>query len=197
MPSGRPTHAAGHASTGIAPISASTLFSLTPVAPGLASSTRGTRQPFGPLHPKTAPCNMKKLDFVKIASNRHPRISNRHLERLEFTATPAKSTSSLFLSDTKRPHFTDTHLHSPETLVAQACPACVRFPSPSAGTHPISTMYSMQLEIAATPTPSTKLPTLLNTHSHVRPVAVRLHRPAVAFPAPVSNTFPETSGGLL
>jgi hypothetical protein len=126
-----------------------------------------------------------------------PTPSNRHLVQLEFATTPAQSNTSLFLIDTKHPQFPGTHPHSPETLVAQARPACVRFPSSSADTHPISTVYSMQLKFATTPTPSRKLHTLLSTHSHVRPSAVRLHRPAVAFPAPLSNTFPEASGGLL
>src|SRR6201996_7227302 len=146
MPRGRPTHAAGLAPTGIAPI------------PAPKNSSH-----FGTLTPKISPCNLEKLDFTQFASNRHARISNRHLVRLEITATPTKSTSSLFLIDPKHQHFTGTRLHSPETLVAQACPACVRFPPPSHRTPSISTVYSMQLEIGATPAPSTNLRSLLGT----------------------------------
>jgi hypothetical protein len=138
MPRGRTTHAAGPASTGTAPI------------PTLKIPSR-----FGILHLKAAPYNLKKLDFAPFAFNRHAQISNRHLVRLEITLTPAKSTTSLFLIDTKRPQFACTHFHSPETLVAQARPACVRFLSPSARTVSISTVYSTQLEMAANPTPST------------------------------------------
>jgi hypothetical protein len=197
MRRGRTTHAAGLASTGTAPI------------PALKTSSH-----FGTLHPKTAACSLKKLNFAELArfTLRNARgmmkslssgpsiaapISNRHLLRLEIAATPAKSATSLFLIDTNRPHFPRTHFRSPETLVAQARPACVRFPSRSHRTYSISTVYSVQLKIAATPTPSTKLFTLLGTHSRVRLVAIRLRRPPVAFLAPLGNTFPESSGGLL
>src|ERR1700727_1777711 len=96
MPRGRPTHAAGPASTGTAPISA-----------------LHTPSHFGTLNPKAAPCNLKKLDFPQIASNSHSRISNRHLVRLETTASPAKSTTSLYLIDPKRPQFPNPLSSSP------------------------------------------------------------------------------------
>jgi hypothetical protein len=140
MPRGRRTHAAGHASTGIPPI------------PALENSSH-----FGTLSPKTALCNLKKLDFVQIASDRHTAISNRHLVRLEITATPAKSARSLFLIDTKRPHFTNARSKSPR------CRARAVIVSPR-----ISTVYSVRLENAATPTRSTKSVGLLGTPLRVR-----------------------------
>ena len=268
MPRGRTTHAAGPASTGTAPISASSTPPSLPVTLGLAGKW-GSQPGCHPPAPHFASLTRESLPRLALSapshrhtsiSNRHlmqleiaatpaksatslflidtkqhlypialrvadrkracraacplpishaatsihsartthpPSFSNRHLAQLKFTATPTKSTTLLFLIDTNRPHFACTHFHSPETLVAQARPACVRFLSPSAGTHSISTVYSLQLEIAATPTPSTKLSTLLGTHSRVRLVAIRLRRPAVAFLAPLGNTFPESSGGLL
>src|ERR1700729_812968 len=118
MPRGRTTHAAGHASTGTAPI-----------------PTLKNPSPFGTLNLKTAPCNLKKLDFAHFASNRHTRISNRHLVQLEITATPAKSASSLFLIDPKHRHFSNAlskfPRRSPRRLIA----------SPR-----ISNVYSVQLE---------------------------------------------------
>src|SRR5579871_6075801 len=58
-------------------------------------------------------------------------ISNRHLVRLEITATPAESTSSLFLIDPKQHVFPRADFNSPEFLVTQACLVPVRFAFPS------------------------------------------------------------------
>jgi hypothetical protein len=104
-------------------------------------------------------------------------ISNRHLVQLEFAASSAKSTTSLFLIVTKQHSFQarrgisrragrplpspGTHRNSPESLVAQAClPACpdagmgVRFASQSEHPFAISNRHLVQLEFAASPTES-------------------------------------------
>src|ERR1700743_837026 len=103
MRRGRRTHAAGPASTGTAPIPPlknrslfGTEFREThPAARWLALTQEGwlaegslSGPPY--LYPKTAPCSLTKLDFAQFAANRHTRISNRHLVRLETTATPSK-----------------------------------------------------------------------------------------------------------
>src|ERR1700753_1234495 len=141
--------AAGHASTGTAPI--------------LAPTVAVDFSRFGTLNLVFAPLNLPSLHFAQTTPNRHGSISNRHLVRLKITATRPESTTSLFLIVPKRPHFTATHFHSPETLVAQARPACVRFHPQSRLTHSISTVYSVRLENAASPAASTKTQLLLCT----------------------------------
>ena len=63
-------------------------------------------------------------------------ISNRHLVQLEFTATLAESTTSLFLIDPKQPHFSRTF-----TLSSLLPCTCIRpFPS-TRGTFPSTPAY--------------------------------------------------------
>jgi hypothetical protein len=177
MQSGRrPSSAAGRPSPGTTP----------PPAP----KTPRPSSRFGTLNPINAPCNLKKLNFAPAkftlrnaggmtkglsydptiptpAPNRHTQISNRHLVRLEIAASPAKSTTSFFLIVTKRPYFPNALSVSPRSSLRSA----FAFPH-------ISNVYSMQLENAATPAPSTKLPSLLGTSSHIRASAFQRRRRA-------------------
>jgi hypothetical protein len=90
-------------------------------------------------------------------------ISNRHLVRLEFDATPAESTTSLFLIDTKQPNY------SRKTACRTGCALPIRH-SPPDWTHssrPCRTTFSnrhlVRLEIRVTPTKQTQ------AHSSNRP----------------------------
>ena len=160
MRRGRSPHAAGHAPTGTASI----------LAPKFPSH-------FGTLYPKIAPYNLKKLDFAvrKIACCAgcrfsFSRISNRHLVQLEIAATLAKSTRSLFLIVTRHPLYTSTQHKSSETLVAQACPACVRFVFKLKHHSTISNRHLVQLEFVSSPVVSTSSLFLIDPkHTHFSP----------------------------
>ena len=87
MRSGLLPHAAGRTITGT-----------TPILAQLKNSQNET------LHPKIAPCNMKKLDFRKMAQRTvrpvlalTPRISNVYSMQLEIAATPTKQSPRNFL----------------------------------------------------------------------------------------------------
>jgi hypothetical protein len=94
-------------------------------------------------------------------STHHPRtthralISNRHTMQLEITATHPESTTSLFLIVPSRALCAVTQRNSPEPFVAQARPACVRFPSESKHTPVISNRHLVRLEFPASRPEST------------------------------------------
>jgi Protein of unknown function (DUF2959) len=102
MRSGLLLHAAGRTITGTTPL----------LAP-FKNSQNGT------LNPKIALCNMKKLDFLKMAqralrpaSELTPRISNVYSMQLEMAATPTKQSPTKFLLCTS-PYILSKPLRSP------------------------------------------------------------------------------------
>src|SRR5580698_2927846 len=158
MPRGPRSTAAGRTIPGPLPILAPTLPpSLAPI------SNRHTRN--AARHPG---CRLSPAT-----------ISNRHLVQLEITATRPKSTTSLFLIVTKQLICPRTKHHSPESLVAQACPACVRFPSQSKHSAAFSNRHLVRLEIATTPTESTSSLFLIDPKHPLFPTCFY---PSVRFP---------------
>ena len=197
MRRGRPTHAAGPASTGTAPIptlkipshfgnlhpcnvmlldlnfAALAKFTLTNASGmrnvSLPRSTGNRHSRISNLNFAAAKFTLRNAGGMTKGPSSGSRISNRHLVQLEITATPTKSTRSLFLIDTKRPYFSKALLdfrrggalappsrHA--TLAALAAEAI--------SSYQLSNVYSMQLETPATPTPSTKLTLLMCTPPH-------------------------------
>ena len=108
-----------------------------------------------------------------------PAISNRHLVRLEFVATHTESTTSLFLIVSSSHICAHTQAKSPEILVAQARPACVRFPAPCKHTTSISNRHLVQLEFNANRLKSTSSLFLIDPRSRIctdRLALCRSHR---------------------
>jgi hypothetical protein len=152
-------------------------------------------------HTRQTACRAACPSAAFAISNRHTRkiaccagcpgidhtISNRHLVQLKFAASSAESTTSLFLIVTKQHSFQThrgityrtgcarpipaTHRSTPEPLVAQACPACVRFPSNSEHATTISNRHLVRLEFAASPTESTSSLFLIDPNHPQLPTA--------------------------
>ena len=176
MRSGRRPHAAGRALSGPAPQFASTLpLAIQRFDSHLASTSPRLRirLPLASAQSFSSPRDPLLPDFSLRGPLPHVAISNRHLVQLESAATHAKSTTSLFLIVTKRARFASAS--HPATLRSPAFSSpSTPFSSPSVHVFPlqpllrivrpaISTVYSMQLEFAATPTPSTNPQLLLCT----------------------------------
>jgi hypothetical protein len=127
-----------------------------PVAAGRPSGTSPQSASSLPtsraLNPRIPPCNMLILDISKNTQTRLTAISNRHLVQLEIAASHAESTRSFFLIDPSCPYFAHTLSGGLDLARSNATERT-----------PISNVYSMQLENAATPASSTKHPPLMCT----------------------------------
>ena len=181
MRRGRTTHAAGPASTGTAPI------------PALKISSH-----FGTLNLKTAPRNPKRLDFRPIRCLIvSPRISNRHLVRLEIRHNPRTIN-----------HFTFSNRHKTPTISTHPSP----FPRrlwwhrhvlPVSGFLPVrrhSLHFYCVLDAIRNRRNSNALNKTLHStqHSFACPFSRRSPpSPRSCLRRSLGNTFLESSGGLL
>jgi hypothetical protein len=97
-------------------------------------------------------------------------LSNRHTLQLKFTPTHPESAVSLFLIDPNSARCSSTQHKSPETLVAQACPACVRFVFKPKLHSALSNRHTMQLKFALSrPVSTTSLFLIDPKHKHFSP----------------------------
>ena len=112
------------------------------------------------------PPTSRSVSNARLSETDHANaISNRHLVRLEITATLIESATSLI--DPKQHNCAHTQKHSSETLVAQACPACVRFCPSFQHNAAISNRHLVQLEFTATLPESTTSLFLIDTKQHI------------------------------
>ena len=104
-------------------------------------------------------------------------ISNRHMMRLEVTATRANSTRSLFLIVPSRRICTNTQGELSRSLLQQASPACIRSQPQTEHSISISNRHLVRLGIDASPSESTRSLFLIvpnRPHFHTESLARRV-----------------------
>jgi len=97
--------------------------------------------------------NLSRWPLHLLAPGQQPKISNRHLVRLEITTTSAESTSSLFLIDPN--HADCSHQPLPTRIGGASVPPIASASRAASAAeakfvHPISNRHLVQLEIITT-----------------------------------------------